>query len=313
MDTKHIYFQSYNENHLPNHEAHNTNRLAYSSFKKIEDQGTVGGIAIKYVIQGLEEYAVGYDSHEVGDNQFLLLNQGTPFHVSIDTKDYTNGICVNLSTCMVKDVLRNFEAKEETLLDFPLDFDEMKGSIPIIDKIYPANESSILGNQLKKLAHQIESQKITDLSEHHLLTTQDVYYDLTLALLQLQGKAFDQMNKLSSVKRSTRKELYKRLSVAKEFIDENLDKGIDIQDISKVATISPFHFHRTFKAVYGLSPHQYRIQKRLGKAAELLMDIEHSVTEIAFLTGFADIHSFSRSFKKEFGIPPSKYRRFNDE
>ena len=309
MKTKHIYFQRYDEQNLINHKAHNNNKMAYSSFKRIEDHGTVGGIAIKYVIKGLEEYRVGHETFEVGDKQFLLLNQHTEFDVSIDTKDYTNGLCINLNTEMVKDVLQNFEGKDTALLDHPFDFEEDSSAIPIIDKIYSTTESNKLGDLLQNLSHQIETEGIIDERRY---TSEDLYYHLTKTLLESQKGIFQKINKLSSVKSSTRKELYKRVSVAKEYIDENLHKNIDIQDISRVATISPFHFHRTFKTVYGISPHQYRIQKRLGKAAELLMDIDHSITEIAFLTGFADIHSFSRSFKKEYGIPPSKYRRFND-
>lgn len=311
MKTQHIHFHHYHEGNPPPHQPFNTNKMAYSSFKQIEDKGKVGGIGIKYVMKGVENYTVGHDMYGVGDKHFLLLNQHTPFHVFIDTDDYTNGLCINLSTETVKDVLHNHDKKEEELLDLPFDFCEDSKTIPIVDKIYPAHKTSILGKELQKLATLIEKQIAKDTSDSNdfLLTTDDVYYHLTTALLQSQGKVFNQMSKLKSVKQSTRKELYKRLSTAKEYIDENLDKSIDIQDISRVATISPFHFHRTFKTVYGLSPHQYRIQKRLGKAAELLMDIEHSVTEIAFLTGFNDIHSFSRSFKKEFGMPPTKYRR----
>ncbi len=308
MKPRHILFHRYDEHHYPEHTPHNTNKMAYSSFKHIEDKGIVGGIALKYVSKGLEEYTVGHETYSLSGGHFLLLNRHTEFDVSIDTKDYTNGVCVNLSTDLVKDVLRNFEKKDEALLDLP--FNDDLETIPIVDNIYSCKEPSGLGQKLEHLGLQIESEEAEN---SFLYTTEDVYFDLTLALLQSQRKIFSQVNKLPSIKQSTRKELFKRLSVAKEYIDENLDKGIDIQDISRVATISPFHFHRTFKAVYGLSPHQYRIQKRLGKAAELLMDIDHSITEIAFLTGFADIHSFSRSFKKEFGLPPSRYRRFNGQ
>lgn len=313
MKTQHIHFHHYHEGNPPPHLPFNTNKLAYSSFKRIEDTGQVGGIGIKYVIQGTENYTVGHEMFGVTDKHFLLLNQHTPFHVFIDSQENTTGLCINLSTEMVKDVLQNFEKEEEKLLDLPFDFRENSSkNVSIVDKIYPANEESPLGKELQNLANIIENQIIAGNSDNFLLTTDDIYYNLTVALLESQSKVFNQMNKLKSVKPSTRKELFKRLSVAKEYIDENLQKNIDIQDISRVATISPFHFHRTFKTVYGLSPHQYRIQKRLGKAAELLMDIEHSVTEIAFLTGFNDIHSFSRSFKKEYGVPPTKYRKNGD-
>lgn len=299
----HIHFDRFDVQNLPNHRGHNTNKIAYSSFHQIEDKGKVGGIAIKYVSQGLEKYTIGNETFEVENDHFLLLNQDTDFSVSIDTQTPTNGLCVNLDTRMVQDVLDNYEKTELEILDNP--FNNTINFL-IVDKIYSLQEAKKLGASLKKYANEIEAKTTEDCQ---LYTHEDLFYSLTKQLLQCQNQVRKQMQNLSCVKQSTRKELYKRLSVAKEYIDENLEKSIDIQEISRVATISPFHFHRTFKAVYGLSPHQYRIQKRLGKAAELLLDIDHSITEIAFLTGFADIHSFSRSFKKEFGIPPSKYRR----
>lgn len=55
-----------------------------------------------------------------------------------------------------------------------------------------------------------------------------------------------------------------------------------------MACMSPFHFSRTFKVSTGLSPHQYVIQRRVGKAKRLLVNTDLPLIEIAYLCGFAD-------------------------
>lgn len=72
--------------------------------------------------------------------------------------------------------------------------------------------------------------------------------------------------------------------------------------------MSPFHFIRRFEALFGLTPHQYRIRSRLERA-KLLLVRGHSVTEVCLETGFTSLGSFSDQFAKRVGVCPSAYRR----
>jgi AraC-like DNA-binding protein len=73
--------------------------------------------------------------------------------------------------------------------------------------------------------------------------------------------------------------------------------------------ISPFHFIRQFEAVFGVTPHQYRIAARLDRAKELLATQRQSVTAICMDVGFSSLGSFSTLFARRFGETPSEYRR----
>jgi hypothetical protein len=73
--------------------------------------------------------------------------------------------------------------------------------------------------------------------------------------------------------------------------------------------MSPFHFIRQFRAVFGSTPHQFRIQSRLDKAKELLALSEFSVTEVCMEVGFNSLGSFSDLFTRRVGVSPSVYRR----
>jgi AraC-like DNA-binding protein len=102
--------------------------------------------------------------------------------------------------------------------------------------------------------------------------------------------------------------LYRRIVQAKLFIDRNYQENIDAGEIADEACYSKFHFIRTFKSIYGKTPHQYLIAVRIEKAKELL-EVESSVTDACFSVGFDSLGSFVTLFKRRIGLTPSEYRR----
>jgi AraC family transcriptional regulator len=96
------------------------------------------------------------------------------------------------------------------------------------------------------------------------------------------------------------------------FIDDNLDNELSLEAISKVACYSPFHLHRLFKAITNETLNGYITRKRIEKTAILLvrrMDI--SVTELSMRYGFNGNSSFTRTFKKFYGVSPSRFRNLS--
>lgn len=102
--------------------------------------------------------------------------------------------------------------------------------------------------------------------------------------------------------------LYRRIVQAKLFIDANYWESINAGEIADEACYSKFHFIRTFKGIYGKTPHQYLTAVRIEKAKELL-EAEKSVTEACFSVGFDSLGSFTELFKRRIGLTPSEYRR----
>jgi AraC-like DNA-binding protein len=82
-----------------------------------------------------------------------------------------------------------------------------------------------------------------------------------------------------------------------------------IDDLAREVRISPYHFIRQFEALFGVTPHQYRIQSRLELAKELLAHGQHSVTDVCMEVGFSSLGSFSTLFTRRVGETPSTYRR----
>lgn len=92
------------------------------------------------------------------------------------------------------------------------------------------------------------------------------------------------------------------------FIDDYYTTPLKLDQISRAANFSPFHFIRLFRKAYHRTPHQYLINKRIEKAKELLANSDWSVTEICFEVGFESPASFSTLFRKIVGWAPSVYR-----
>ena len=106
-----------------------------------------------------------------------------------------------------------------------------------------------------------------------------------------------------------RHEAFRNLCRARDLLAALDDEPLSIEAVASAVAISPFHFIRQFEAVFGSTPHQYRIQCRLDEAKRLLAAGQHSVTEVCMAVGFSSLGSFSELFKRRIGAPPSSYQR----
>ncbi|QTE23851.1 AraC family transcriptional regulator [Polaribacter cellanae] len=105
------------------------------------------------------------------------------------------------------------------------------------------------------------------------------------------------------------KENIARLNVAIQFIEENLDTKLTLAIIAEKAHFSPFHFHRLFSLVVEETPNNFIIRKRIESAASsLLHQKEKTITAIAEAVGFGNLSSFSKAFKKFYGISPNQFK-----
>ena len=95
---------------------------------------------------------------------------------------------------------------------------------------------------------------------------------------------------------------------AKDLADARFAESLTVADLARAANLSPAYFSREFRRVFGESPHQYLLTRRLERAAALLRTTEWSVARICFAVGLQSVGSFTTSFGRMFGVSPTVYR-----
>ncbi len=78
--------------------------------------------------------------------------------------------------------------------------------------------------------------------------------------------------------------------------------------LARAAHLSPAHFSREFRRVFGETPHQYLLTRRLERAAALLRNTDRAVVEICLAVGLRSVGSFTTSFGRAYGLSPTAYR-----
>ncbi|WP_245584168.1 helix-turn-helix transcriptional regulator [Saccharospirillum impatiens] len=92
------------------------------------------------------------------------------------------------------------------------------------------------------------------------------------------------------------------------FIDLHLADQITVESLSGLCALSPGHFHSCFREVTGQTPLSYVQQRRLQAAYRLVTDTSLALARVAERVGFRDQGSFSRAFRRQFGVSPSQSR-----
>jgi len=105
-----------------------------------------------------------------------------------------------------------------------------------------------------------------------------------------------------------RHDAFSRLCRARELLGEVREHPLSIKDVAREIRMSPFHFIRQFEALFGLTPHQFRIESRLDQAKHLLVIGQRSVTEVCMEVGMSSLGSFSDLFARRVGAAPSVYQ-----
>lgn len=105
------------------------------------------------------------------------------------------------------------------------------------------------------------------------------------------------------------KEYLKRINNVIGFVEKNLDKDLHLEELAQKAFCSPFHFHRIFKAITGETLNSLIVRKRIERIASVIaVGTNESFADLAYKYGFNSASSFSRAFKKFYGISPSEFK-----
>lgn len=114
-------------------------------------------------------------------------------------------------------------------------------------------------------------------------------------------------------KEGTQKEYHKSINKVLDYINEHLNEKPDLTTLSQIANVSPFHFHRIFKAIIGENLGEYVQRLRLEYVAGKLKTTDLSLSTLADKVGYNTEQALSKAFKKHFGASPSVYKTVSVE
>lgn len=105
-----------------------------------------------------------------------------------------------------------------------------------------------------------------------------------------------------------REAVNRRMLRARDAMDRSYAEPLDIAALAAIAYVSEAHFIRTFRSIFGETPHRYLQRRRVERAMFLLRVSDAPVTDVCMAVGFTSLGTFSRTFSAIVGVSPSAYR-----
>lgn len=268
------------------------NAIRVSNIQKIETEIPFSGFAAKLVTSGMEKYYIGNKKFEVNAGEYILGNSQTFANIAINDPKGVKGLCVDISEEIITEVA-SFHFENDS--DF---FKYLFSEKFLVNKYKQQN--TVLGYALSELVEITENT-----SELKPAFKEELFYSLAEAVVTDQTVIFNHLSNLNFKKNITNHATFLKLEECRAFILESTIYDIDIDQLAQLAGMSKYHFIRTFKITFNVTPYQLLIQKRLLLAKQLL-EKRTPLVQVAHSIGFSDLASFSKAYKKYYGYPPSQ-------
>jgi AraC-like DNA-binding protein len=136
-------------------------------------------------------------------------------------------------------------------------------------------------------------------------------YDQPLEMLEYQDALYDLaivLDEVAGAENTVKLFNYNAARLARQYIHEQLEHGISLEDLEAVTCHDRWQLSRDFRALFGTSPHRYLTMRRLDKARNMLL-AGHSIAGAAAASAFSDQSHFTRHFKKAYGMTPKKWAK----
>ncbi|WP_340026370.1 AraC family transcriptional regulator [Paenibacillus sp. FSL K6-1096] len=258
-----------------------------------------GPLSIKTFRNGRAYYQTKLGHYAVEKEGYLLLNEGEQYAITIESETEVDSFCIFFKAGYAEEFLRAIHAGVEKSLDDP--FSESKHPLQFYTKSY--RHSHLITPLMDNFRNDLP-----DLGGENLWLDEQ-YQKLMQALLHVHQNMSHEMNTVPGTRPATREELFRRLTIAYEYLHAYYNHNVTLEEVSKVACLSKNHLIRSFRHFFQRTPHQFIIEKRMLEAQRLLAQTEISVTEISLRLGFENVSSFSKIFKQRTGCSPQMFRK----
>lgn len=211
------------------------------------------------------------------------------------------------------------DVKDLNLINFMFQMSSIDQHFPELKRMPGFFSFFVADSASKKMKHNIG--RLLNLTQEELAVVKDLHNEIlreedemksgaaSASLLHLM-RLLIYLSRLLEEKENNPFKIteYNNLPKVYDFINNNFNKKISIDELAKIACMSKRNFQRIFMQVNNLNTSQYILKVRLEKARDLLINTSMGVSMIAFKTGFQDGSYFAKQFKKYFSVAPFQYR-----
>lgn len=269
--------------------------------KKLEETAEhLSRLSIRYTLNGQQRYKFGNHEHVIDKKSYTIINKGQSYKTSFNNDDEEQEmILVAFKPSFAEDIMRSLTADHGKLLDDP--FIAGGETLAFFERTYTIDPF------FRTLFLKLRGLMDEDAGLKKEMDLDSIYTQMITRLLTVHKNISKEVDRISTTKLSTRTELYRRLWVARDYMDAHTDRRISIDEVAGVASLSSHHFKRIFKELYGISPHRYHVLKRLEYSKKLLMNRENKVEDVCRSAGFENASSFIRLFRQHYGFTPRAF------
>ena len=275
-------------NQLQDISNHSRGQFVLSNIKRYERKSFSGRPSVKMVLSGNENYNVDGHRYNLHHGSFLVVDNDNWVEILVDARKEVKGICIFPEKKLLNEVAKTRLSTCQSLLDSPFETDD----ISLVHNLFNCKDNRTGRFLIKNISTIIQLQE-----RKKSIDFEDFYAGLAECLIDDQLELQGQLRNIPCIKRTTKEELYRRVAVARNFIADNYSLKMSLDDLAQEAFLSKYHFTRTFKLLFGMSPYQYLLGRRLEKAEELLAQ-NYSYSKVSDLVGFSDSKNLRKALKK---------------
>jgi AraC family transcriptional regulator len=257
-----------------------------------------GPLSLKCAFNGDEFFKVNQCEFAVNDSRYLILNHGSHYSSYIDSDTKVESFSINFTPSMVLDMASSIlESDSFNLESYGFHRKELLFGEQLY--VYDSGISSFL----TKFRNFIKGPKKDGEVIEYL------YWLLLERLVDSQKQLMNDIQNVPKIRLSTKTELYKRLTRAKDYLDSCYTRDISLEELARISFMNNTYFLRQFRNYYQITPRQYLIKRRM-ESARIYLETNKtiSITEICSMVGYSDLSSFSKLFKQYYSLSPEQYR-----
>ena len=234
----------------------------------------------------------------VDQEHYLLLNNGEPYTVTIDGDVPVESFCVFFDPGVLEEAAFSLVASLDRALDAP---DGRAQCVDLLNE--PRRNDDLVSPALTAFRHVYLAP------EAEPLVISEAFHGLAVAIMMDQAATELRMEGIGAARHATRRELYRRLLVARDYMSAHFREQLTIKEAARAAALSPNRLISHYREAFGVTPYQDIRRMRLEEAKQRLLRSEgESVTALALALGYQSVAAFSSAFRVFAGESPRAFQ-----